>query len=279
MAHQVTNTATPPARTRVLTHRSEGQFNPAAWIKEGEHLFASAKVVRASWTVRRKKLSRNISRKTPSARAWAELEGLPKASVLLLGYAIEMFLKAGLSKAYAGCPETLFDRDLRRYSHNFKKLAKALAFEATVQDKQDLNTLHEMVLYDARYPVKPDARNTAIELQAERASVIWSKAEFTRLRHLVLRVKAHVFKIDRDSMNPCSVTSIAMDDDGYVVYRVGGWLPPRVTYRFSTAQIAAGEATREYLKALAEDGQLALLSHYWGQAEFFEDDLGRDPKD
>lgn len=198
--------------------------------------------------------------------------------MLLLGYAIEMFLKAGLSKAYAGCPETLFDRDLRRYSHNFKKLAKALAFEATVQDKQDLNTLHEMVLYDARYPVKPDARNTAIELQAERASVIWSKAEFTRLRHLVLRVKAHVFKIDRDSMNPCSVTSIAMDDDGYVVYRVGGWLPPRVTYRFSTAQIAAGEATREYLKALAEAGQLALLSHYWGRQSSLKTTLAEIPK-
>jgi len=247
-------------------------------MKEGEHLFVSAKVMRARWIVKRRKLRRSIVHRAPSAGAWAELEGLPKASVLLLGYAVEMFLKAGLSKAYAGCPETLFDRDLRRYSHDFKKLAKAVAFDATYQDKQDLNTLREMVLYDARYPVKPDEQTSAIELQADRTSVIWSRAHFTRLRHLVLRIKAHVAKIDRDSTNPCSVTSIAVDDDGYVVYRVGGWLPPRVTYRFSAAQLAAGESNRESLRALAEAGQLALLIHYWDEAKFHEDDIHREAK-
>ncbi len=102
-----------------------------------------------------------------------------------------------------------------------------------------------MVLFDARYPVKPVEHATVIHLQAERMFVVWSKEEFTRLRQLVLRVKAHVSKIDMDNTDPMTVSSIKIDEDGYVVYRIGGRLPPRVTYRYSTVQRAAGEARLE----------------------------------
>ncbi len=273
-----TATPGPKPRVRVLTYRSEGQFAATAWIKEGDHLLVSAKAMRATWVVKRRKLTRALtpaSNWTPRGKTWAELEGLPKASVLLLGYALEMYLKAGLTKLYAGCPEPLFDRDVRlNYGHDFKKLAKAVAFNASAQDKSDLKTLRDMVLFGARYPIKPVEHATVIRLQAERMVVMWSKSEFTRLRHLVLRVRTHVSAIDMDSRDPMSVASIKVDDDGYVVYRTGGGLPARVTYRYSSTQRASGEDNLDSLRTMADAGELLLLALIWHQAEFYEDDLG-----
>lgn len=257
--------------SRVMTHKSEGQFDPSAWIREGNHLFVSAKGVRAAWVVKRQKFRRLLRDGRPTAKAMAEMEGLPKASLLLLGYAVEMYLKAGLSKLYVGCPEELFDHDVRKkYGHDFKELAKAVSFERSQQDARDLKTLQRMVLYDARYPVKPSATATMTRLQAERMWVAWNGAEFARLRQLALRVKAHVSMIDRDSCDPLTVSSASIDDDGYVVLRMGGRLPPRVTYRFSSAQEAAGEARLDKLRELANAARLVLLSEVWDQAKFYE---------
>ncbi len=33
---------------------------------------------------------------------------------------MEMYLKAGLAKVYVGCPEPLFDRDVKLFSHNLR---------------------------------------------------------------------------------------------------------------------------------------------------------------
>lgn len=261
-------------KLRVLNSRSEGQFNPTNWIKEGNHLFASAKAARATWVVKRRKLKRSLSavgKWTHGTGMWAELEGLPKASVLLLGYSAEMFLKAGLAKAYQGCSEGMFDRDVRQFSHNFKQLAKEVAFEVTSQDRKDLGTLQKMVLFDARYPVKPSENASSNEQQAARMQIVWSKSEFTRMRHLVLRIRTHVSKIDMDSKNPATVASIKIDDDGYVVYRVGGHLPPRITYKFSSIQRELGRDSLEALRVSAQSGEFLLLEHIWDEASFHED--------
>lgn len=264
----------PRQRLKVLTNSSEGQFSPAAWSREGDHLFASAKAMRASWVVKRRKLLRRIKEHgawTHGAHMWAELDGLPKASHLLLGYALEMYLKAGLAKAYWGCTEELFDRDVRKFSHDFKELAKAVAFDASPGEKGDLKALQRMVLYNARYPVKPTEHQPASRLQTDRMKAVWEKSEFTRLRHLVLRIKACIAKMDADSTNPASLSSIGIDDDGFVVYRRGGNLPPRITYRFSTMQRAAGEDNLPALRALAGNANLTVLESIWDEATFNED--------
>jgi len=59
----------------------------------------------------------------------ALLTGLPRASMLLLGYSAEMYFKAGLTKAYVGCAESMFSRDIkRRFGHNFLLMSKELCF-------------------------------------------------------------------------------------------------------------------------------------------------------
>lgn len=263
-------------RPQMLTSESEGQFNSRDWIKEGNHLFASSKATRAVWVVKRRKLKRSlnaIGNWTHGTGMWADLEGLPKASMLLLGYSVEMFLKAGLAKAYQGCSEQMFDRDVRQFSHGFTKLATEVAFDSSERDRMDLGILQKMVLFNARYPIKPRESITTIHQQAERMHQVWSKSEFTRMRQMVLRIRAHVSRIDMDSFNPSSVASIKLGDDGYVTYRTGGHLPPRVTFKYSTAQRQAGEDNVDALRNLARDGQLLLLDHIWEQATFHEDNL------
>lgn len=261
---------------RMLTSKSAGQFNAEEWIKEGNHLFASAKATRATWVVKRQKLKRSLKTHgdwTHGTGMWADLEGLPKASILLLGYALEMYLKAGLAKAYQGCSEELFDRDVRRFSHEFKKIAKEIAFEITPQDTKDLSVLRDMVLFGARYPVKPDDDGTYLKQQAKRMHQVATRAEFTRMRQLVIRVKSHASRLDMDNQNPASFSRVAIDADGYVAFRSGGHLPSRVTVRYSTAQRKAGEDNLKSLHDLASKSDQPILMRLWngGQAKFRED--------
>jgi hypothetical protein len=74
--------------------------------------------------------------------------------MLLLGYSVEMYLKAGLAKAYRGCSKEMFERDVKgRFSHKLPSLADEIAFPLQNGDEANLNLLRDMVLVDARYPV------------------------------------------------------------------------------------------------------------------------------
>ena len=114
----------PPTRRRI-TKRSQGHFQPKNWIEEGDGLIASSRHLHAKWKTYREEFSETVKERKAGFRDakadWALLTGLPKASMLLLGYAVEMYLKAGLSKAYFGCAESMFTRDIKqRFRHQYK---------------------------------------------------------------------------------------------------------------------------------------------------------------
>ena len=94
---------------------------------------------------------------------WNLLTGLPRSSMLLLGYAVEMYLKAGLAKAYKGCSEDMFERDVKgRFGHKLVSLAKEIVFPLKDDDEKNFILLQGMVLADARYPVfVPDGESYA----------------------------------------------------------------------------------------------------------------------
>ena len=264
------------AEIRILSNASVGQYNPTAWISEGDHLYESAKALRAVWTLKRKQLKakRHTHSDVPSRiKRLAKIEGLPKASVLLLGYAVEMFLKSALAKAYVGCSEAMFDRDVkRRAGHNFLEIADEIAFASTARDRKDLLILRDMVLIGARYPVKNDARagGHVVEENARRKQVADSK-EFRRMCKLAIRIKAHAKRIDRDSSNPASMKFLKIDSDGAVAFRVGGHLPPRITYRLSSEQQQSGLTSLADLRKLFNDPRLIEISQVWNRALILED--------
>ena len=262
--------------TQRISNRSAGQFDPKNWLAEGDGLLASAAKTRAIWTNHRSAFSQTIqerrSRDRDPSSDWRLLLGLPRSSMLLLGYSVEMYLKAGLVRAYCGCSEEMFIRDIKnRFSHKLVLIANEIAFDINHKDEQGLNLLSDMILFDARYPVSVPAGDSYTDTVNQQTERIWSSENFTTLTELANRIKAHSKKIDADSTNPASYRSFCVDHDGYLAFRIGGHLPPRITYRPSSIQKQSGKTAPADMEELFATSQFLQLKHYWKRAWIYED--------
>ena len=265
-----------------LSHRSVGQFDPKAWINEGDGLLASAAKTREIWTNHRRNFSQTIKQRESEsperASIWSLLTGLPRASMLLLAYSVEMYLKAGLAKVYFGCSEDIFERDVKgTFGHNLVALATEIDFEIKDEDKQNFILLTQMIRVDARYPVFVRRGESHAETVNKQTARIWSSPNFGAFIELANRVKEHSRNIDANSDNPMSYISCNIDDDGYLAFRVGGNLSPRITYRFSSVQKRTGETSMDDMKGLFASPQFHQLTFYWGVAKKYKDDAKRIP--
>ena len=250
-----------------ITNRSDGQFDPKNWLKEGDGLLASAKEVRENWTDFKQTLS-----KRRSAPDWNLLTGLPRSSMLLLGYSVEMYLKGGLTKAYYGCSKEMFERDVKQlFGHNLVLLAKEIYFDFKNGDADNFDGLKKMVLVDARYPVYVPEGQSYSNVVNQQTRKIWSIENFDAFYALAERVREHAHAIDSDSNNPAEMSSWQVDQDGYLAFRAGGHLPPRITYRISSAQVEAGTTSLDDMKKLFASPQYFRLKHFWDSAWIYED--------
>lgn len=237
---------------------------------------ASSRKVRELWGSHREEFSKTVRQENkgqrPTAEDWTLLTGLPRTSMLLLGYAVEMYLKAGMAKAYRGCGNMMFERDVKsRFGHNLDDIAQELAFPREPDDQKRFQKLKAMVLVDARYPIFVPEDGTYAEAANQQTSRIWSESEYAKLSGIAQRVRDHVSKIDADSENCASFNSFNIDDDGYLAFRAGGHLPPRITYRLSTAMREADHRTVDDVKALLNERVHHQILRCWDQAWIYED--------
>ena len=261
---------------RISDRSAAGQFDPKNWFDEGDGLLASSTKTRELWTDHQQTFPQTVQEQKLGKRDplsdWSLLTGLPCASMLLLGYSVEMYLKAGLAKAYRGCSEEMFERDVKgRFSHKLVSLANEIAFPLQDGDEANLNRLRDMVLADARYPVFVREGASYADTVNQRTRRIWSNKNYKAFTELANRVKEHSRTIDKDSKNPTFFMSVKVDDDGYLAFRVGGNLPPRITYRLSSVQKQKCKTSLEDIKALFTEPQFQRLRHYWERAWIYED--------
>ncbi|MES2046122.1 MAG: hypothetical protein V4475_19795 [Pseudomonadota bacterium] len=257
-----------------ISSRSVGTFNANEWVDEGDGLFASARTTRATWQIKRRQFGLEINRRGqrfPNAKAWHELNGLPRASVLLLGYAAEMYLKAGLARAYQGCREEMFARDVRRFGHKLSQLAHAVDLPDLDKCRPDLFQLEEAILVGARYPVHVRTGDSHADVVNSRTDEMWDRARYKRLCNLARRIRDHVTLIDQDRHNPAIFKSYAIDNDGYLTFRLGGHLCPRITYRPSSDLLAARTIGPEDIRALLDSQKHTAILHYWPLSIVIED--------
>jgi hypothetical protein len=270
-----------------ITMRSVGQYDPEKWLDEGDGLLASAKVVRNHWLDYKQTFPESIQGLAGTDPDWALLEGLPRSSMLLLGYSVEMYLKAGLTKACFGCPEEMFKRDVKtRFGHDLVSLAKEISFDFKEGDKASFEHLENMVLFDARYPVFVPKGQDHTNVANQQTQKIWSKEKFNIFCMLAEKVREHARAIDNDSNNPSIRGSYSVDQDGFLVFRDGGHLPPRITYRVSSVQIKNGATSlgdmktlfaspKKNKKSLFTSSWYTLLHHCWDSAQIYEDRKGK----
>jgi hypothetical protein len=259
----------------LLRYQSKGIFNHGEWLKEGGGLFESARILRAAWLLKRRTFRRElrISERPPSfARSVTLLEGLPRSSVLLLGYAAEMYLKSGALRAYGHCPQALFERDLRkRFGHKLVVLAEEVEFPLSPEDRNQLQLLTDFIEEEARYPITPQEGVEYTRQWNARTRAAQDDKAFRGYCALVKAIHKHVGRIDQDESNPSVFMGQKIGDDGFIVQRIGGNLGPRVTYRPSSILIESGDTTPDAIKALLDPDEHHILLHYWDESVIVED--------
>jgi hypothetical protein len=239
-----------------LTRHGQGDLGARDWGKEGDGLYASARHLWASSIVKARKFEkleesgdiRSIRRALPHYSIVNS--AFPKASTLLIGYCIEMYLKGGMTKLLIGCADDVFRSELRRYSHDLEKLAKILIAELDPTQLTDLKSLSQLVLNDARYPVEANDNADYVKKYNARASMIYNGASFRRYCRLAKYIRSRIVRIDNDSSDPCSTSHWKVDENGYLCYRYGGHLPPRITYRRCTSHAHTGAVTLSEVEEL-----------------------------
>ncbi len=261
--------------------RGFGTFDARAWIAEGDGLRSSAEAMRELWRAR--KVAFDAALTAPAGRAgpviardWSAITGMPRASVLLLAYTIEMYLKAGVVKAFAGCSEASLDKCLRTFGHQYEDIAKEIELPLNAVDAEHFEALGRMVTTGARYPVAVVAGaapgyGDRAALENARTFPIWSEDNFAEWLDLAARLRAHAQQIDRDPACTAHFGSQQIASNGWIAWRRGGHLSPRITWKPSSEQRAAGQTGRAELHAMmAREVELFLLPlHDWPRARVF----------
>lgn len=257
--------------------RSFGTYDPAEWLTEGRGLYISARTLRAQWA----QLRRNFRKKCrlrpeiePDRLLLTKLTGIPRASMLLLAYSAEMYLKSGLVKNLTKCSPGLINREIRLLGHQLDKISFEINLSMNAKELDYIRVLANL-LVDGRYPLEPstkdgwESNNEYIDKINLRTSRTWSKNQFAELCGMVQKIRHHVEKIDSDRTNPSSVRHVSLENNGYITLRHGGNLRPRVTFRGSDDR--STEPTADEIRAIAMDLWPVEAKYYLPMCSIFLD--------
>lgn len=260
-----------------LSKASVGEFNPNEWKSEGNSLLLSSRLLRARWLINRRHLLKRLKDHANFGRAGSIIQdrnlididkSLSKSSILLIGYAVEMFLKAGLARALVGCGEDLFIHLSKKYSHNYLNLAFFLKYPVNNQVREDLEALSTAVKQDARYPISlSEGDDYFYQLNQQRKRQA-DNAKYKRYCALASDISAYASRLAGSQKNSLSHGTTKIDNDGYIAYRYGGSLPPIITFKLSS-ELKNELSPRYNLKQLAV-GEIPFLKAIWDDAEVYE---------
>ena len=259
-----------------LSKASVGEFNPNEWKSEGDSLLLSSRLLRARWLQNRRQLLKRLKDRSFGCaeniiadRYLIDIDkSLSKSSILLVGYAVEMYLKAGLARFIVGCDEDLFAYLSKNYSHHYLRLATFIQYPANNQTQEDLEALAAAVKHDARYPISLSKGDNYIDQINQRRKRQADNVKYRRYCALASDISAYSSRLAGSSQSPLSHATTQVDKDGYIAYRLGGSLPPIITFKLSSE--LKNEPSPHYrLKHLAV-GEIPILKAIWDEAELYE---------
>lgn len=200
------------------------------------------------------------------------LTGYPTASMLLVGYAVEMYLKAGLAKWLQGCSEKSHKAAVLQYGHKYRELANDLEIPELVAPRRLLEFLETAVRAEARYPAEPAETETPVEAINRRTSRMWSRKSFGELRTIARGLRGRVQRMNGDSKNPAEHGTANLRAGGYLVFRIGGHLPSRVTFRPPRGETWSLADIEDWLRGVNH----VLIGRHWMHCDIYvEEGSGR----
>jgi hypothetical protein len=249
-----------------LNFHSQAMFHPGSWLQEGDGLLVSARSLRALWAKKRQDIRR--TRPPNLSGVWPVLTGHPTASMLLVGYAIEVYLKAGLAKWLQGCSEKSFKVAVLQYGHKYRDLADALEIPEPVAPRRLLAFLEAAVRSEGRYPAEPAETETPVQAINRRTSRMWSRKAFGELRALARGLREYVQRMNGDSQNPAEHGTANLGGGGYLVFRTGGHLPSRVTCRPPHGETWSLAEIENWLRGVNH----VLIRRHWMHCDIYVED-------
>ncbi|ELL1153983.1 hypothetical protein FA375_24590 [Pseudomonas aeruginosa] len=265
-----------------LTSKSVGEFDPKDWQSEGHSLLLASRALRAQWLVQRRKLIDWPDQISPAnSGRLIHLtnidKALPKSSVLLMGYAIEMYLKASLARRMSGCAEELFSHlSRKKFGHSYLKLAKFIEFPYTDVDQKHFQYLESAVISDARYPLSLKQGENYIDKCNSSRKKNTDRSEYRQYCDLARRLSQYATKIGGTRTSTVFTEGFTIDNDGYLSLRAGGGVSTRITFKLSSAL----KLQNDPLAVLKDnlDGVAPIAASLWDNAEIWEHAVDDDQK-
>ena len=253
----------------LIQFQTRGGYDKSSWLREADRHFLSAKLLR---NIKKRRLTglRNSADDSKRLDHVLAMGATTHSSMLLMGYAVELFLKAGLTRLYVGCSKSLFEREIKHcYGHDLVKLVSSIEFPLLPHNRARLERLEKIILSEGRYPfLEPDWKRE-IALANKRSMRFWDDAEFKNLCDLATAIRGHVSHIDQDADDPAIYVYRGIDQDGYFAFRCGGNLSPRVTVKPSSVQRANKKHTKQELKELIfRNRPSPIIRKYWETAKY-----------
>ncbi|WP_318415959.1 hypothetical protein [Photobacterium leiognathi] len=258
----------------------KGIFNKYDWIKEADKKLISAKLLREAAYCNKIELENKKQIEYLTSKEIFEIvnviESANKSSILLLGYALELLLKSGIVSLLIHAPKNILEKKVRAYSHDLLEIAKDLHFELSNEECSLLETLSSYIIRETRYPVAPES---LLDYNSKTNDIVFfvsNDENFTLGLSVFNRLKEFVKSLDGTSDDIKFHTRMEMENNGYVVFRTGGHLPPIFIVKFCQTQIELGTNNLcTVKKLLLEKNQVNktihshLMEKSWDSAYFF----------
>jgi hypothetical protein len=224
----------------VKGNAEKGIFNQRAWQSEADAHLLSAKLLNKTALEAKSELEAKFEKSLKEGETAVintlanQVEAHLKSAILLLGYAIETFLKSGLVRLYQHVEREDFLRIIKKhYGHDLSKAASDLGIKLMPEQTKSLQRIRELILDEARYPVTPKSKKHYSSTTNKINSEIWSAEVFNEWLAIAETIRDYVHKIDFDSDNPAIIKPYKLGFDGYFILRFGGNLPPYLIAKFS----------------------------------------------
>lgn len=226
-------------------HKERGSFNSAAWRKEAKIHFDSSQKLRELAMGHRKDALRYYEAEGIThlaiGQAIDQSHAMAKSSLLLLGYALEMGLKAGVVALFRGLPRKYLESALKsRFNHNLQAIARFVELPLGAGDLAVLSKMSDLVVAGARYPISPTDDRSYLREFNNLGATIRSDDFYDSGVTLYENIIAHAETVRGTEKDHVSHGALRIDDDGVVSYRIGGGTSNRLLVAYSSEQKREG---------------------------------------
>lgn len=262
-----------------------GIFKKQDWLKEADGKLISAELLRECALKKYHELEslqeeyNEKGTRAPSIdvmRIINTKDSANKSSILLLGYAIELLLKAGIVSLLISAPRRLLERKVRDYGHKLLNIVDDLQLTLSKEERKLLASLSSYIVQETRYPLVPTSTDEYCNESNQITRFVSSDENFRLGINLFHHLRKIMIDIDGTVDDPKFYARMEMDINGYIVFRAGGTLPPIIIIKFCDSQIASGLNTLSHvLNLLSKKNEndmsihSRLMEKAWESAIFY----------